>query len=172
MQYLQRLELGDKIFFINDANKIIEIELNHTHLDEDEIRRHAIAKNYQLKSSVFASGGDIQLEKVTVYEEIDDHYVKQRRLKREDTYKVAYLSFEEAQAHLNDMIYQRSVMTELQEDADRELESHLKAINLILSDYFDRVDRHDIEATILNNDEEYKRLLELRNRFHRHHLQV
>lgn len=161
MQYLQRLEPGDKIFFINDANKIIEIEMKQSHLDEDEIRRHAIAKNYQLKSSVFESGGDIQLEKVTVYEEIDDHYVKQRRLKREDTDKVAYLSFDEAQAHLNDMNRQRSAVIELQEDANRELESHLKAINLILSDYFDRVDRHDIEAMILNNDEEHKRLLEL-----------
>ena len=161
MQYLQRLESGDKIFFINDANKIIEIELKQTHLDEDEIRRHAIAKNYQLKSSVFESGGDIQLEKVTVYEEIDDHCIKQRRLKREDSDKVAYLSFEDAQAHLNDMNRQRSAVIELQEDANRELESHLKAINLILSDYFDRVDRHDIEATILNNDEEHKRLLSL-----------
>lgn len=85
MQYLQRLESDDKIFFINDENKIVEIEPQQAHLDEDEIRRHAIAKNYQLKSSVFEHGGDIQLEKVTVYEEIDDHYVKQRRLKREDT---------------------------------------------------------------------------------------
>ena len=161
MQYLQRLESGDKIFFINDANKIIEIELKQTHLDEDEIRRHAIAKNYQLKSSVFESGGDIQLEKVTVYEEIDDHCIKQRRLKREDSDKVAYLSFDDAQSHLNDMNRQRSAVIELQEDANRELESHLKAINLILSDYFDRVDRHDIEAMILNNDEEHKRLLAL-----------
>lgn len=162
MKYLQRLEPGDKIFFINDANKIIEIELKQAHLDEDEIRRHAIAKNYQLKSSVFESGGDIRLEKVTVYEEIDDHYVKQRRLKREDTDKVAYLSFEDAQAHLNDMNRQRSAVIELQKDANRQLESHLTAINSILSDYFDRVDRHDVEATILNNDEEHKRLLEPR----------
>lgn len=161
MQYLQRLESGDKIFFINDANKIIEIELKQAHLDEDEIRRHAIAKNYQLKSSVFESGGDIQLEKVTVYEEIDDHCIKQRRLKREDSDKVAYLSFDDAQSHLNDMNRQRSAVIELHEDANRELESHLKAINLILSDYFDRVDGHDIEAAILNNDEEHKRLLSL-----------
>lgn len=161
MQYLQRLEPDDKIFFINDANKIVEIELKQEHLDEDEIRRHAIAKNYQLKSSLIESGGDVHLEKVTVYEEIDDHYVKQRRLKREDTDKVAYLSFDDAQAHLNDMNRQRSAVIELQKDANRELEYHLKAINLILSDYFDRVDRHDIEATILNNDEEHKRLLAL-----------
>lgn len=161
MQYLQRLESGDKIFFIDDVDKIREIELKREHLDEDEIRRHAIAKNYQLKSSLIESGRDVQLEKVTVYEEIDDHYVKQRRLKREDTVKVAYLSFDDAQAHLNDMNRQRSAVIELQEDANRELESHLKAINLILSDYFDRVDRHDIEATILNNDEEHKRLLSL-----------
>ena len=79
----------------------------------------------------------------------------------EDTDKVVYLSFDDAQAHLNDMNRQRSDVIELQKDANRELESHLKAINLILSDYFDRVDRHDVEATILNNDEEHKRLLAL-----------
>ena len=162
MQYLQRLEPDDKIFYINDSNKIVEIELKQEHLDEDKIRRHAIAKNYQLKSSLIESGRDIQLEKVTVYEEIDDHYVKQRRLKREDTDKVAYLSFDDAQAHLNDMNRQRLAVIELQKDANRELESHLAAIKSILSNYFDRVDRHDIEATILNNDEEHKRLLELR----------
>lgn len=161
MQYLQRLEPGDKIFFINDANKIVEIELTQEHLDEDEIRRHAIAKNYQLKSSVFESGGDIQLEKVTVYEEIDDHYVKQRRLKREDTDKVAYLSFDDAQAHLNDMNRQRSAVIELQKDANRELESHLTAAKSVLSDYFDRINRHDIDRTLLKDNEEHKRLLDL-----------
>ena len=162
MQYLQRLEPGDKIFFINDANKIIEIELKQTHLDEDEIRRHAVAKNYQLKSSLIESGGDVHLEKVTVYEEIDDHYVKQRRLKREDTDKVAYLSFDDAQAHLNDMNRQRSAVIELQEDANRELESHLTAIKSILSNYFDRIDRHGIDSGLLKDNEEHEHLLELR----------
>lgn len=161
MQDLQRLESGDKIFFINDADKIIEIELKQAHLDEDEIRRHAIAKNYQLKSSVFESGGDIQLEKVTVYEEIDDHYVKQRRLKREDSDKVAYLSFDDAQAHLNDMNRQRSAVIELQTDANRELESHLAAAKSVLSNYFDRIERHDIDHTLIEDNEEHKRLLTL-----------
>ena len=161
MQYLQRLEPGDKIFFINDANKIVEIELKQEHLDEDEIRRHAIAKNYQLKSSVFESGGDIRLEKVTVYEEIDDHYVKQRRLKREDTDKVAYLSFDDAQSHLNDMNRQRSAVIELQEDANRELESHLAAAKSVLSNYFDRIERRDIDHVLIEDNEEHKRLLAL-----------
>lgn len=159
MQYLQRLEPGDKIFFINDANKIVEIELKQEHLDEDEIGRHAIAKNYQLKSSVFESGGDIQLEKVIIREELDDHYVKQRRVEYKDTDKVAYLSLADAQSHLSDMNYQRSVMTELQEDANRQLESHLTAINSILSDYFNRVDRHDIYHALIDDNEEHKRLL-------------
>lgn len=159
MQYLQRLESDDKIFFINDENKIVEIELKQEHFDEDEIRRHAIAKNYQLKSSVFESGGDIQLEKVTVYEEIDDYYVKQRRLKREDTDKVAYLSFEDAQAHLNDMNRQRSAVIELQKDANRELESHLAAAKSILSNYFDRIERLDIYHVLIDDNEEHKRLL-------------
>lgn len=162
MQYLQRLESDDKIFFINDENKIVEIELTQEHFDEDEIRRHAIAKNYQLKSSVFESGGDIQLEKVTVYEEIDDHYVKQRRLKREDTDKVAYLSFDDAQTHLNDMNRQRSTVIELQEDANRELESHLTAIKSILSNYFDRIERHDIDHTLIDDNEGHNRLSDLR----------
>lgn len=161
MQYLQRLEPGDKIFFINDANKIIEIELKQEHLGEDEIRRHAIAKNYQLKSSLIESGGDVQLEKVTVYEEIDDHYFKQRRLNREDTDKVAYLSFDDAQAHLNDMNRQRSAVIELQKDANRELESHLAAAKSVLSDYFDRIERHDIDHALIDDNEEHKRLLDL-----------
>lgn len=161
MQYLQRLEPGNKIFFINDANKIVEIELKQEHLDEDEIRRHAIAKNYQLKSSVFESGGDIRLEKVTVYEEIDDHFVKQRRLKREDTDKVAYLSFDDAQAHLNDMNRQRSVVIELQKDVNRELESHLAAAKSVLSNYFDGIERLDIYHALIDDNEEHKRLLAL-----------
>lgn len=160
MKYLQRLEPGDKIFIIDD-DQVKEITLDETHLIEDHRDRRPVDRQYQLKSSLIESGGDVRLEKVTVYEEIDNHYVKQRRLKREDTDKVAYLSFDDAQAHLNDMNLQRSAVIELQKDANRELESHLKAINLILSDYFDRVDRHDIEATILNNDEEHKRLLAL-----------
>lgn len=161
MRYFQRLESGDKIFFINDANKIIEIELKQEHLDEDEIRRHAIAKNYQLKSSLIESGGDVHLEKVTVYEEIDDHYIKQRRLKREDTDKVAYLSFDDAQTHLNDMNRQRSAVIELQEDANRELESHLVAAKSVLSNYFDRIEWHDIDRTLIDDNEEHKRLLDL-----------
>ena len=162
MKYLQRLEPGDKIFFIDDVDKIREIELKLEHLDEDEIRRHAIAKNYQLKSSLIESGGDVQLEKVTVYEEIDDHYVKQRRLKREDTDKVAYLSFDDAQTHLNDMNRQRSTVIELQEDANRELESHLTAIKSILSNYFDRIERHDIDHTLIDDNEGHNRLSDLR----------
>ena len=69
----------------------------------------------------------------------------------EDTDKVAYLSFDEAQSHLNDLIYQRDVMDELQSDAKRELEPHLTAVKQILSNYFDRVDRHDIEASLLKS---------------------
>lgn len=60
----------------------------------------------------------------------------------EDTDKVAYLSFDESQSHLNDLIYQRSVMDELRSDANRELEPHLTAVKQILSNYFDRLDRH------------------------------
>lgn len=161
MKYLQRLESGDKIFLIDNENRIREIELLPKHFkDQDE--RHAIVGNYHLKSDIIESGGDVRLEKVTVYEEIDDHFIKQRRLKREDTDKVAYLSFDDAQAHLNDMSRQRSAVIELQEDANRELESHLTAIKSILSNYFDRLDRHDIDNALLKDNEEHNRLLELR----------
>lgn len=161
MKYLQRLESGDKIFLIDNENRIREIELLPKHFKyQDE--RHAIAGNYHLKSDIIESGGDVRLEKVTVYEEIDDHFIKQRRLKREDTDKVAYLSFDDAQAHLNDMNRQRSAVIELQEDANRELESHLTAIKSILSNYFDRIDRHDIDSALLKDNEEHKHLLELR----------
>lgn len=164
MKYLQRLESGNKIFLIDDNNQIKEIRLKYEHLKEDEKDRHAISSHYQLKSNIIESGGYIPLTKVTRHEEMvwSGHHTMKRWFEYEDTDKVAYLSLADAQSHLSDMNYQRSVMTELQEDANRQLESHLTAINSILSDYFDRVDRHDIEATILNNDEEHKRLLELR----------
>lgn len=162
MQHLQRLEQGDKIFLIDNESRIREIELTPTHLKEDRIERHAIAGNYHLKSDIVESGQDVKLEKVIIHEELDDHYVKQRRVEYKDTDKVAYLSLADAQSHLSDMNYQRSVMTELQEDANRQLESHLTAINLILSDYFDRVDRHDIADELINSDKEHKRLLDLR----------
>lgn len=164
MKYLQRLESGDKIFLIDDNNQIKEIRLKYEHLKEDEKDRHAISSHYQLKSNTIESGGYIPLTTVTRHEEMvwNGHHTMKRWFEYEDTDKVAYLSFDEAQCHLNDMIYQRSVMTELQEDANLELESHLAAVKSVLSNYFDRVDRHDIEATILNNDEEHKRLLELR----------
>lgn len=160
MKYLQRLEPGDKIFIITDG-QVKEITLDETHLIEDYRDRRAIDGRYQLKSDTFESGRDVQLEEVVRYEEFDDHGVSHHYFEYEDTDKVTYLSFDDAQAHLNDMNRQRSDVIELQKDANRELESHLKAINLILSDYFDRVDRHVIEATILNNDEEHKRLLAL-----------
>ena len=141
--------------------KVKEITLDETHLIEDHRDRKPIDRQYKLKSDTIESSSDVRLIKVTRHEELSDHYVKQFYFDYEDADKVAYLSFDDAQAHLNDMNRQRSDVIELQKDANRELESHLKAINLILSDYFDRVDRHDIEATILNNDEEHKRLLVL-----------
>lgn len=80
----------------------------------------------------------------------------------EDTDKVAYLSIDEAQSHLNDMIYQSSVMHELQSSAKNELESHLNAVKLILSNYFDLIDRHDIEASLLKT-RDHQNLLKLRD---------
>lgn len=38
MQYFQRLESGDKIFFIDDENQIKEVELRYEHLKEDQKR--------------------------------------------------------------------------------------------------------------------------------------
>ena len=36
MQYLQRLESGDKIFIIDDENQIKEITLKYEHLKDDK----------------------------------------------------------------------------------------------------------------------------------------
>ena len=80
----------------------------------------------------------------------------------EDTDKVAYLSFDEALSHLKDMIYQQDVMNELQANVNHELEPHLTAIKLILSNYSDMVDRHDIEASLLKS-EDHQKLLRLLN---------
>lgn len=158
MQYLQRLESGDKIFFIDDENQIKEVELRYEHLKEDQKDRKTLEGKYQLKSNIVESGSYIQLTKVTYHEEMewDGCHVMKRWFEYEDTDKVAYLSFDEAQSHLNDLIYQREVMDELQSDAKNELEPHLTAIKSILSNYFDRVDRHDIEESFLKSEDHQK----------------
>ena len=80
----------------------------------------------------------------------------------EDTDKVAYLSLDDAQADLNDMIYQRNAMNELQSGANRELEPHLTSIKQILSQYLDEVDRYDIKESLLKS-EDHQKLLKLRD---------
>lgn len=94
--------------------------------------------------------------------ECDGCHVLKRWYEYEDTDKVAYLSIDESQSHLNDMIYQNSVIYELQSNAKNELESHLSAVKLILSRYFDLIDRHDIEALLLKT-EDHQNLLKLRD---------
>ena len=164
MQYLQRLESRDKIFFIDDEDQIKEIKLQFSHLKEDEHNRKTLDGRYQLKSNTVESGSYIPLTKVTYHEEMewDGCHVMKRWFEYEDTDKVAYLSFDEAQSHLNDLIYQRDVMDELQSDANRELEPHLTAVKQILSNYFDRVDRHDIEESLLKS-EDHQSLVKLRD---------
>lgn len=164
MQYLQRLESGDKIFIIDDENQIKEITLKYEHLKDDKKDRKTLDGRYQLKSNTVESGSYIPLTKVTYHEEMkwDGHHVLNRRFEYEDTDKVAYLSIDEAQSHLNDMIYQNSVIYELQSNAKNELESHLSAVKLILSNYFDLIDRHDIEASLLKT-EDHQNLLKLRD---------
>lgn len=164
MRYFQRLDTGDKIFFIDDEDQIKEIKLQFSHLKEDEHNRKTLDGHYQLKSNTIESGSYIPLTKVTYHEEMESngHHVMKRWFEYEDTDKVVYLSFDEAQSHLNDLIYQRDVMDELQSDAKNELEPHLTAVKQILSNYFDRVDRHDIEASLLKS-EEHQNLVKLRD---------
>lgn len=165
MQYLQRLEIGDKIFFIDEDNQIEEIVLKYDHLEENHEDRRAIDENYQLKSDIVESGSNIQLTKITYREEIEYDGLFQsvkRRREYEDTDKVAYLSFDEAQSHLNDLISQQNLLAKFQSDADRELKPHLTAIEKILSQYFDEVDRYDIEQSLLKS-EEHQKLLKLRD---------
>ena len=164
MQYLQRLESRDKIFFIDDSNQINEIKLKYEHLKEDRKDRRTLDGKYQLKSNIVESGSYIPLMKVTYREEMewDGCHVMKRWFEYEDTDKVAYLSFDEAQSHLKDLIYQRDVMDELQSDAKNEIEPHLTAIKLILSSYSDMVDRHDIEESLLKS-EDHQKLLRLLN---------
>ena len=164
MQYLQRLESGDKIFIIDDENQIKEITLKYEHLKDDKKDRKTLDGRYQLKSNIVESGSYIPLTKVTYHEEMewDGCHVLKRWYEYEDTDKVAYLSIDEAQSHLNDMIYQDSVIYELQSNAKNELESHLSAVKSILSRYFDLIDRHDIEASLLKT-EDHQNLLKLRD---------
>ena len=71
MQYFQRLESGDKIFFIDDENQIKEVELRYEHLKEDQKDRKTLEGKYQLKSNIVESGSYIQLTKVTYHEEME-----------------------------------------------------------------------------------------------------
>ena len=164
MQYLQRLESGDKIFIIDDENQIKEITLKYEHLKDDEKDRKTLDGRYQLKSNIVESGSYIPLKKVTYHEEMewDGCHVMKRWYEYEDTDKVAYLSYDEALSYLKDMIYQQDVMNELQANVNHELEPHLTAIKLILSNYSDMVDRHDIEESLLKS-EDHQKLLRLLN---------
>lgn len=164
MQYLQRLEIGDKIFIANDRDQIEEIVLEYEHLKEDKKDRKTLDGHYQLKSNIVECGQYIRLTKVTYHEEMewDGCHMMKRWYDYEDTDKVAYLSFDDAQSHLNDLIYQKSTMDALQTNANRELEPHLNAIKLILSQYFDEVDRYDIEKSLLKS-EDHQKLLKLRD---------
>lgn len=164
MRYLQRLESGDKIFIIDDENQIKEITLKYEHLKEDKKDRRTLEGHYRLKSNIVESGSYIPLTKVTYHEEMewDGCHVIKRWFEYEDTDKVAYLSLDEAQSHLNDMIYQRDLIDKIRSDARRELEPHLTAVKLILSNYFDLIDRHDIEASLLKT-EDHQNLLKLRD---------
>lgn len=164
MQYLQRLEIGDKIFIIDEDNQIEEIVLRYEHLKENKKDRRTLDGKYQLKSDIVESGQYIWLTKVTYHEEMewDGCHVMKRWYDYEDTDKVAYLSFDEAQSHLNDMICQQNLLAKFQSDADRELEPHLTAIKQILSQYFDKVDQYNIDESLLKS-EEHQKLLKLRD---------
>lgn len=56
MQYLQRLEIGDKIFIIDEDNQIEEIVLRYEHLKENKKDRRTLDGKYQLKSDIVESG--------------------------------------------------------------------------------------------------------------------
>ena len=165
MQYLQRLEIGDKIFFIDENNQIEEIVLKYDHLKENHEDRRTLDGKQQLKSDIVESGQYIWLTKVTYREEIEYDGLFQsvkRRREYEDTDKVAYLSFDEAQSHLNDLISQQNLLAKFQSDADRELKPHLTAIKQSLLIYFDQVDQYDIEESLLKS-EDHQKLLKLRD---------
>ena len=164
MRYLQQLESGDTVFIITDDDQIEEIKLKYEHLKEAEKDRKTLDGRYQIKSNTVESGSYIPLTKVTYHEEMewDGCHVMKRWFEYEDTDKVAYLSLDEAQSHLNDMIYQRDLIDKIQLDARRELELHLSAVKLILANYFDQIDRHDIEKSLLKS-EDHQSLVKLRD---------
>lgn len=63
MQYLQRLESGDKIFIIDDENQIKEVTLKYEHLKDDKKDRKTLDGHYQIKSNIVESGSYIPLTK-------------------------------------------------------------------------------------------------------------
>lgn len=164
MRYLQQLESGDTVFIITDDDQIKEIKLKYEHLKDDEKDRKTLDGHYQIKSNIVESGSYIPLTKVTYHEEMewDGCHVIKRWFEYEDTDKVAYLSLDDAQSHLNDMIYQRDLIDKIQLDARHELEPHLTAVKLILANYFDQIDRHDIEKSLLRS-EDHQSLVKLRD---------
>lgn len=131
---------------------------------EAEKDRKTLDGRHQIKSNTVEIGSYIPLTKVTYHEEMewDGCHVMKQWFEYEDTDKVAYLSFDEARSHLNDMIYQSTVMNELQSNANHELEPHLTAVKLILTNYFDNVDQYDIEESLLKS-EDHQKLIKLRD---------
>lgn len=160
MKYFQRLESGDKIFFIDDKNQIKGVELRYEHLKEDEKDRRTIDGHYQLKSNTVEGGSYIPLTKVTYHEEMvwDGLHVLKRWFTYEDTGKYAYLSREAAEAALESQISKEERFKVLLNTAKKDLDKHIEEVQSILSKYLEDLKDSDLDNVAEESDDHQKLL--------------
>lgn len=162
MQYFQRLESGDKIFFIDDKYQIKEIKLDYEHLVKDQKNRRLIDRPYQLSSRV-AKFGKVRLTKVTAHEEMDwsiaGHYLKRWRT-FEDTDKFAYISREDAEAALESQISKEERFEFLFNSVKKDLDYYVKTIKSTLDQYFNDIDSLHLEDAADESDD-HQKIIEL-----------
>lgn len=101
MNIFKHLKHGDKVFIIDNNNKINEIKIDLEHITKNIDDRRPLFKNYRIKSR-FAKFGRIKLVRTILHEEMfwnKYHYLK-KWYEYEKTDKVAYLSLRDAEKRI------------------------------------------------------------------------
>ena len=101
MNIFKHLKHGDKVFIIDNNNKINEIKIDLEHITKNIDDRRPLFKNYRIKSR-FAKFGRIKLVRTILHEEMfcnKYHYLK-KWYEYEKTDKVAYLSMRDAEKRI------------------------------------------------------------------------
>ena len=161
MQIFHKLEVGDKIFVIDDKYKIKEVTLVYDQLREDRKDRWTVDQPYQLESNLVFNGR-VKLVKVTYREEMvwDGHHTMKRWTEFEDTDKYAYLSREAAEAALESQISSEERFKIIRDTTEKELDSHVEEIRSILSSYLEDIVSSKL-GNLAENSEDHQKLLRI-----------